>query len=224
MKKIEDYTESELINLTTEEVERIIKLHLVDEGIKLVKKPEEPKLHKLPEKDLVGYTVPNVSFVFEKKETAEEIATILRNNFSNLKSISSSWYDSTSIETLINLDSYYFRDGVNSIQVQEKKYYSADLYSQIGNKISENKKLSESYREEKKIYDEVQQSSSETVSYVWDIVNKAKENQEKREKMLGIFKEYLELSDSNKDVAWKFMNKAYSLTEDIINYINKNIK
>jgi len=224
MKKINDYTESELINLTTEEVERIIKLHLVDEGIKLVKKPEEPKLHKLPEKDLVGYTIPNVSFTFEKKETAEEVAKILRNDFVNLKAVTSSWCDSETIETLINLDGYYFREGSNSIQVQEKKYYSAELYAEISNKISENKKLSESYRSEKKIYDEVQALSSDTITYVWDIVNQAKHKQELKEKMLETFQDYLGLADADKDIAWNFMNKAYSLDTDVINYINENIK
>lgn len=224
MKQINEYSEKDLLKLQNEDVERIIKLELANNGIKMVKKPVEPTYHPLPEKDTIGYTITNVDYVFEKKETAEEVARVLKNNFSNLKKSCYNWSNNDHLDYLSPLDTYTFREGVNSIQILENKYYSGELYEQLSTKIKENSELKSAYEKAKKEYDESMDIAEETINFVWEKVNEAKRKQDERESMLEKFKEYLDLADNNNDIAWKFMNKAYSLDDDQINYIKANTK
>jgi hypothetical protein len=57
MKYIDDYTKEEILNLTDEDIERVIKIGLANAGLKLPKRPEEPNYNEIPEGDVILFKV-----------------------------------------------------------------------------------------------------------------------------------------------------------------------
>lgn len=224
MKLISEYTKDELVALKPEEVERIVYLHLANEGIAIPRKPVEPKYEKVPEKDKKLFSIAGVMGVFfEKRKTAEEVAQLLKNNFSDLRKIQSEYWNSDRSERVSawKVDDWSSRESsVNDIVVEEKAVYSGDLYLQIKSKLEANKKLKENYDKQKEEFDKAEAAAKDTINMVWDTVRDAQREQEEKDSKLATYKEYLALADGDKDIAWKFMKKAHSVTTEQEDYIN----
>ena len=51
-------TEQEILALTEEDVQKLIKLRMMEEGIKIMDKPEVPELFEIEPADLKVFTIP----------------------------------------------------------------------------------------------------------------------------------------------------------------------
>ena len=51
-------TEQEILALTEEDVQKLIKLRMMEEGIKIMDKPEVPELFEIEPADLKTFTIP----------------------------------------------------------------------------------------------------------------------------------------------------------------------
>ena len=58
MKGITEMTEQEILALTEEDVQKLIKLRMMEEGIKIMDKPEVPELFEIEPADLKVFTIP----------------------------------------------------------------------------------------------------------------------------------------------------------------------
>lgn len=227
IKLIDDYTKKEILALKTEDVERIIKITLANEGIKLPKAPIEPNYTEVPAPDKKMYFITGFSLFFEKREPAEEIVKILRENFSQLKKTTYRHFDAGAeiTEMFESLsEDWTYRKGPSSIIIEEKYTYSTELYQQVKDKMDRNKELKKIYNQEKEEYDKASTEAAATIDYVWNKVNEVRNEQDEKDRKLRHFKEYLELAENNVDIAWKFMRKAYTVSQDEEDYINSNYK
>lgn len=227
MKLIEEYTKEELVNLKSEEVEKIIKLHLANQGIAIPKEPVEPEYEQIPNKDKKLFWIAGIAdLFFEKREAAEETVKVLKNNFSQLRNIEIDYFNGDSNERVraFRVERWGSQESTsNDLVVNVKDVYSIDLYMQIKTKLESNKKLREDYQEKRKQFDKASELAKETVDLVWETVRSAQREQELKDSKLAIYKEYLALSDGDKDIAWKFMKRAYSVVQEEEDYINANI-
>lgn len=227
MKFIQDYTQEELVALTDEEVEKIIKVTLADNGLIIPVCPTMPSLKEIQGPDTIVYTVAGIEsdICFTKKEIAEDAANILRSNYSLLRRLQYDYNIGGEYKRVDPINtSYHFARGIESIIVVEKRVYSQELYNRIHEDIEQNKKLEDQYDKLKETYDKQYEEAQEIRDEVWDAVNNARDKQYAKETKLNQFKEYLELADQNVDIAWKFMKKAYSVSQEEENYINANLK
>ena len=80
MKTINELSEVEILALTSEEIEGMIKYKMAEEGVKLLKKPEEPDYHKIPDPDKTVFVCPlfGDSLVFENMDEANSVIDVLR--------------------------------------------------------------------------------------------------------------------------------------------------
>lgn len=60
MKGITEMTEQEILALTEEDVQKLIKLRMMEEGIKIMDKPEVPELFEIEPADLKVFTIPSL--------------------------------------------------------------------------------------------------------------------------------------------------------------------
>lgn len=228
MKLINDYTKQELIALTPKEVERIIHLHLADAGIAIPREPQEPNYEVIPEQDKKLFGIAGIDNVyFEKRETAEEVVKLLKQNFSQLRRVGYNYWDGDRAEKVepFSVDRYSRSEpSSNAIVVEEKTVYSADLYMQIKSKLEANKKLKEDYEKRKEQYDKAQSEAKETIDMVWETVRTAQREQEEKDSKLATYREYLSLAEGDTDVAWKFMKKAHTVTQEQEDYINATVE
>lgn len=225
IKKIDEYSRDQILKLEKESIERIIKLSLADAGIKLPKAPTEPTYHEIVEPDKTLYMLsPFDTIAFEKKEIAEEIAKVLRGNFSTLRKIIYNWEIGSEFKTDTSLLSdYQYHEGPAAIVVKEVKTYSVELYAQIKDKLNENTLLRKAYETEKTEYDKINESAKDTIDYIYETIEKVQQDEANKKRLLGIFKEYLELAENKVPVAWAFMHKAYSVSDEEKDYINANL-
>lgn len=80
MKGITEMTEQEILALTEEDVQKLIKLRMMEEGIKIMDKPEVPELFEIEPADLKTFTIPFFEgYAFTDMEEANAVAEALRN-------------------------------------------------------------------------------------------------------------------------------------------------
>lgn len=223
IKRIDDYTKAELLDLKDDQIQKIIQWELAENGVKLLTKPKEPECYDIPDPDKKIYEVSLVDVAFDKKEIAEEVAKIIRNNFSTLRHIEHHWGEGTGVKTDISQANYYGSNKLEDIVVKEVRTYSTDLYNQIKANLTENARLKEAYKKEKEEYDTWEATSQETVTYVWNKIREVRNEQNEKEQMLKRFEEYLSLANNDSDIAWKFLKKAYTVSQEQEDYIKNEI-
>ena len=75
MKGFTEMTEQEILALTEEDVQKLIKLRMMEEGIKIMDKPEVPELFEIEPADLKTFTIPFFEdYAFTDMEEANAVA------------------------------------------------------------------------------------------------------------------------------------------------------
>lgn len=91
MKGITEMTEQEILALTEEDVQKLIKLRMMEEGIKIMDKPEVPELFEIEPADLKTFTIPFFEdYAFTDMEEANAVAEkhyVMRKPFAKLNTI-----------------------------------------------------------------------------------------------------------------------------------------
>lgn len=91
MKKITEMTEQEILALTEEDVQKIIKLRMMEEGIKIMDKPQVPELFEIAPADVQIFTIPILDgFAFTDMEEVTKVAEVLQ-NVNSLRKVDYDW-------------------------------------------------------------------------------------------------------------------------------------
>lgn len=222
MKTIDDYTTDELLKLTDEQIDKLYRLRLAENGIKIPNLPEQPEYEEEEKPDKTVYKVDGIDIYFENKETADEFAEMMTTNMDNLCKLEYTYSVSSEAKYTEKLsEDYNFRNGVS---ISAKGVYSKDLYNQIKDVLTRNKEKREEYRGLKSEYDNQNSKASKHREYIMNKIKEAKKKEFEKSEMLRTFNEYLDLADGNNEIAWNFMNKAYELSEEDRAYINKETR
>lgn len=79
MKGITEMTEQEILALTEEDVQKMIKLRMMEEGIKIMDKPKIPELFEIEPADIQYFSIPLLDgFAFTDINEATKVAEILK--------------------------------------------------------------------------------------------------------------------------------------------------
>jgi len=225
MKKINELSEQEILNLTTEDVELMIKLRKAEEGIKLVAKPRLPDYFEIKPPDLIVYsfTLFGDELVFENIEDLNKVINVIK-NASSKKRVDYDWnklgsdykYAESELKKPYNGDWH---------TTKSEHVYSLELYNEISDLAAQNKKLKDQYEKELKEYE----ASLSEVKWIEDDINEkvseVKDKYWELESFCRKFKyDYMPLSSDNENIAMNFMDKAYSLTDEQKDYVLANYK
>lgn len=187
-------TDEEIASLTTEQVEREVKLCMAHEGVQFPEEPGNPP--KQPEAAKTEYYEIN-GWLFANESDAQHIADIVNASGRLEQPYSKSW---DRMATVASCES--------DVVVSRTKLYSPDVYARIQLQL-------EAYKGEKKAFDERQsayrkalQASAACADRVHSAHTRAvKKRQEERWRQIK-FTEYLELADGDQQMALRFMRKA----------------
>lgn len=216
MKYITGMTHQEILALTDEEIERMIKVKMAEEGIKILSPPEEPKYGVIQDADTSVFVSDITGFVgMHTFEGLEEILKIIMDvGYSKVE------YDySNEINRVEDFPSY-----ANPFTISTKKIYSSELYSKVKSTVSDNNKLKKIYEKELKDYEDNLSSAEWIREEVHGAVDKARRIQCEKEEMIRRYKEYLELAGGDQLIAMRFLKKAYTVNQSTERYINENCK
>lgn len=220
MKNINELSDKEIIKLSNEDLELMIKFKQAQAGIKIIEKPVEPKYKDLPKPDISLYQVKGYEYLFTSEKIALGLANFLREHSNELRKSEFGYNTGYEYKFSSKLSTGRFGDQVS---IEAVSLYSKEVFDGISEVIAENKKLKDIYDNEKKQYDENREEVKAIESEIWDCFHEARERVENQEKMLERFKEYLVLAENNQKMAWAFLEKAYTLDESVKDYIKVNI-
>lgn len=225
MKGITEMTEQEILALTEEDVQKLIKLRMMEEGIKIMDKPEVPELFEIEPADLKTFTFPFFEgYAFTDMEEANAVAEALR-NAKTLHKVEYDWNKlGSDYKYLVKKDKYNYSIKPD-FEVNCSFVYSSELYEKISNFAVQNKVMKEQAAKDQEEYDEKIQEASGIISEISGRVKEVKVKYERLNRLTYKFAtDYYPLSDHNEDMAMKFMAKAYSFTDEEKEYILQNYK
>lgn len=226
MKKITELTELEILALTNEEVQLIIKLRKAEEGVILLQKPTVPDYFPIKEPDMTVYACPlfRESLTFENIEEMNRVIALIR--ASDSKFCLGYDYNKTSADAKFaskDIKGDYSSEKWDN--VTSKRVYSLGLYAEVCDFIAQNKVMKDAYELAYKEYESVINDSMWIEDEVNDAVNAIRAKYDRLNYLCYMFKtEYLPLSSDSESVAMKFMDKAYHLTDEQSAYVLENYK
>lgn len=220
MKKITELTEQEILSLTSEDVELMIKLRKAEEGIRLIPKPKSPDYFEIKPPDKVVYscTLFGDALVFEDIEELNKVLDVIKNTASKHR-LEYDWekLGSDYKRAVSELKQPYSGEWHTTTS---SHVYSVELYSEISDQASQNKKMKDQYEKELKEYEAVINGAKWIEDEINDKVLEVREKYWKLESFCRKFKyDYMPLSSGNETIAMNFMDKAYSLTDEQKEYV-----
>jgi hypothetical protein len=209
MKKINELTEQEILDLTDEQVEKMVKLYWAEEGVKMLKEPEKPKYHEVPKEDLTRYMSNVFNCTFADFEEAKKAHDFIK----ELKSLKNYSY-------LLHgkVERGFTQGDIETIGV-----YSSELHANVEPLKKANAELKASYENALSEYNSEKERQDELSSRIWDRVNEVRDEYSHMENMYDIYKEYLELA-GGESMAMAFLKKAYTVNMKTEQYIEKKME
>jgi len=220
MPYIDVLSDAEILALTDEQVEKIIKLKMAEDGIKIIQKPEEPEYHTIPEGNEVLFKVDGINVLFSDRTVAQQFAELLRQNRKCLKETSYTHSYSYKHQKDWGLD---YSGRPETIDIVEERVFSKDLLASIREDIASNEEIKKSYDKRKEEYNEVNNQAETIKGEVWDRVYEVRRKQAEKEASYTRFQEYMALAENDKTKAMIFYKKAYSPNEDTIQFIESKM-
>ncbi|MCP4948868.1 MAG: hypothetical protein GY923_15330 [Aestuariibacter sp.] len=195
MKRLEEYTRKELMDLNDGEVQNIVELETAFEGLRPYPCPANLDNKKKP-------------LTIQKAESRWEYAGLLFKTEEDARSVASmrpevkehSWDLGTDIEWPKLCDK----------DVLPVALYGSQNVEEIRLELLERKRLREAYAEKKLKYDQYTSAMNKISGRVWADVYLAREFKDEVNFAHKRYEKFLELSDGNEDIAKKFLHDAYN--------------
>ena len=157
MKGITEMTEQEILALTEEDVQKMIKLRMMEEGIKIMDKPKIPELFEIEPADIQYFSIPLLDgFAFTDINEATKVAEILK-SAKSLRKVDYDWNKLGSDYKFLKKSERYKFNGNSDFDIISGWAYSDELYAKISNFAAQNKVMKEQAAKDQKEYDEKMQ-------------------------------------------------------------------
>lgn len=225
MKKINEMTEQEILALSEQDIQNMIKFRMMEEGIKIIDKPKKPELFEIEPADQKVYIIPILNgYAFTDFAEAQKVADALR-EAKSFRKVDYDWNKlGSNFKYLEKKENYTFND-TGDFSVNETHVYSNKLYASIVDFAAQNKAMNEQVEKDMKAYDDAYAAASDITLEIRGRVTEIREKYKRLERLTCSFaNDYYPLSNNNEEMAMKFMSKAYTLTDKEEKYILENYK
>lgn len=223
MKDFKELTNQEVYDLTSEEIEIYKKLVLAENGVKFPVEPIKPELEE-EKGDITVYTIDGLSekwngLCFESMGDAVSFADFVR----NAKGIGFK-----SNNSKIDYNTFFFEHGLPkdwkgkdlTLLVGAETIFSKEKFNEVANNVKAYKKAMEKYKSDREAYDKTCERAKVLTSFIDERVFEVREDIDNKKKLTRLFvNDYLPLAEGDNDIAIKFLDKAYNITDDDKEYI-----
>lgn len=210
MKTINEMSEQEILSLTDDQLQTLIKIRMAEEGIKILNEPMNPEYLPIAEANEVAYKVKGFDFVFIDKEVAAQASEMILGLKQSMRD--EAYGKHYNLKYLTTSGSYKSIEGVGEIQPQ--KFYSRKLTLEIEDAYSANENLKKQYDEALKEYSENYGNAAYIREEIYGRYREVADKQYRMESMKSKYHEYLSLAENDSSIAMKFLKKAYHIDEE----------
>lgn len=225
MKKINEMTEQEILALSEQDIQNMIKFRMMEEGIKVIDKPKKPELFEIEPADQKVYVIPVLDgYAFTDFAEAQKVADALR-EAKSFRKVDYDWNKLGSNFKYLEKKDRYTYNNEGDFSISEISVYSSKLYANIVDFAAQNKAMEKQVEKDMAEYDNAYAAASDITLEIRSRISEVRERHERLERLMRSFaNDYYPLSNNNEEMAMKFMSKAYMLTDKEEKYILENYK
>lgn len=203
MKRLDEYTQKELANLSDEEIQNIIDIECAFEGVRLLPPKPEEYVAKVFEPDSIVYNVGQ--FQFKNQEDALKVIDVL-------KSVT---LVNTTYDYSVGYNYYYIDDKlIDAPNLETKKVFSKQTYNDMKAEMTKVNKEKDSHKDQKNLYDEIVKERKSVVDNVYETINEAVDKENEKQRIINQYNRYLVLADNNTTTAKKFLADALHISSE----------
>jgi hypothetical protein len=205
MKRYTEYTNEELIKLTSEQIEMMIDYECALAGVPLLpEKPIKPEV-KAFEPDMSVYVIGSHHFL--KQEDALKVLEAIN-------SAQRTGYEWTnSVKRAVALKSY------EQPQIETTRIFSDTLFSSIQNEKAVSDRIMKEYTNKEKEYSDVYQERTSIAKEVHEAIDVAHDENYKKQKYTAEYNRYLVLANNDSTIAINFLKNAHPQIMDIAGFV-----
>lgn len=225
MKNINDLSEQEILELSYDDIQNMVKFKMAEEGIKLITYPAKPIYYEVQKPSTKVYYCPLLGhkLSFTSLDELTKVLEVLAgcNTICSVDSNyelpdGSKYFIKPSIE-----NANYSSDGGDSIL--SVTAFGRQEYVDIKGMMTENIKFKKAFDASVKEYETAVKESQWILDDITEKVDSVRNKYDTLNRYTYKFKnEYLPLADNKEDVAMKFLDKAYGLSEEQKEYVLSN--
>ena len=225
MKKINEMTEQEILALSENDIQNMIKFRMMEEGIKVIDKPKKPELFEIEPADQKVYVIPVLDgYAFTDFAEAQKVADALR-EAKSFRKVDYDWNKLGSNFKYLEKKDRYTYNNEGDFSISEISVYSSKLYANIVDFAAQNKAMQKQIEKDMAEYDNAYAAASDITLEIRSRISEVREKHERLERLMHSFaNDYYPLSGNNEEMAMKFMSKAFTLTGDEEKYILEHYK
>jgi len=206
IKRLEDYTNSELLDLTNDEVEQLIDMECAHIGVRLLPDlPKKPEVFKA-ERDATIFSVGGIEFLDpgEAQEVADFINTKRRAKTGHVPG--------PGYEPMLK-----GQENTDMVSMFTKSVYSEAFYNTIASQKAQADAQMKDYTDAKKDYDEIMKERTSITEDVLDHIKIARLERQRLDMLCNEARRYMSLALADKEIAKRFMLDARKEHADLIN-------
>jgi hypothetical protein len=211
-KRVEDMNDQELLALTEEDVERMVKLLMAEEGIPIYPDLEKPTYEKVepPDGEFFKFRLfEDIAF-----PTAEGILKVIKlmQDLGCERYVKE--YNDPNGRHEPNILKARYGDE-DEFDISSEKLYGAETYKKSKAVLEENKRRKKEYETELKTVQSSRNAAQSFRDEIWKPVREARKRERECELAEVQFAEYLNLANGDVVQAWIFYEKAYKPDEHV---------
>lgn len=223
MKEFSKLTNEEVYNLTPSDISMYKKLALAQEGVKFPVEPKRPENEKV-EPDVMVYTIDGISekwngLCFESIEDARDFVILIKKSkgICYKRNDSSFDYSTIYLQRGLPLD---WQGKEPSLNISSEIVFSKEKFENAKSSIKEYNKAIEGYNKELEKYKKALDEANKVTNFIDEKVEEVVNDFNRKNRLTRLFVyDYLPVAENNESIAMKFLDKAYTVSEDDKKYI-----
>lgn len=203
MKRLEEFTSEELLNLKDEEINDLIDLECAYAGVRLL--PPCPTAINISQIEPDTTVYETGYFTIGNKEDADKLLELLKTiDLVELIYDSQAGYDKK----------YIKKRNADNIRMENKKVFSVERFNLLKDELIKAAQDKAQYDKEKSLYNEILKERQDVSSLVYDTLNKIQQDEFKKQRIISQYNRYLTLSNGDTEVAKKFLSDVLHITPE----------
>lgn len=187
MKKISEITEQEILALSEQDIQNMIKFRMMEEGIKVIDKPKKPELFEIEPADQKVYIIPVLDgYAFTDFAEAQKVADALR-EAKSFRKVDYDWNKLGSNFKYLEKKDRYTYNNEGDFSISEISVYSSKLYANIVDFAAQNKAMEKQVEKDMAEYDNAYVAASDITLEIRSRISEVREKHERVERLMHSF-------------------------------------
>lgn len=203
MNRIEDMTHEEIVALTDEEIDNMIKYYCAEKGIKFLPVPVKPEIVKIDNDVMFEWN----GLITADKELLEKFRKLFEDN--RYEFVSDSYFSDIGYDYKYAspIEKY---DYDRLIEIATRKFYSKEKLEQYRKELAKYKSDNVEYERLIKEYKENEQTKNDHIGWIIEKINIHKQMERNLKTYIELIEnQYCDLAENNAQIAFNFFKKAY---------------